>query len=283
MTAVSKGGKREIAWTEDGWSTEGPLFRALAIVPARLLPGFARTCADSDSLHGQSLAAALRYDIEDVSPDALLCAVLVAASGVAGAVEERRPNLVLIVLDDFGVDLLGAFPRTEVAARPPCTPNLDALARDGLLFTHVWTDPVCSPSRAIIETGQYQGIIDMGAGAETGMLDPLHTTIPEALHDSNAAFSCGYFGKWHLSNGPEDPHDLYDYDHFSGNIGNLDAPRENYFQWTRHTVGDKVPYFSELVTTYSTTAIVDDALRVNVPKVESKTLPMPARKGASCG
>lgn len=74
MTTVSHGGLREIAWTEDGWALEGPLFRALAIVPARLLPGFARLCADSDSLHGQSLAAALRYEIEDVSPDALLCA-----------------------------------------------------------------------------------------------------------------------------------------------------------------------------------------------------------------
>jgi arylsulfatase A-like enzyme len=165
--------------------------------------------------------------------------------------------ILLVILDDIGLDSVACHPLAQV---PAPTPELTALAAEGRQFLDAWGAPVCSPSRALIQTGEYQAVTDVGTGLRSGRLDPSFTTIPEALHASNAAIPCGYFGKWHLSMEPQDPHDVYDYDHFSGTMGNLDTPAENYFQWTRHTVGDEVPYFSELVTTYSTTAIVDDAL-----------------------
>lgn len=76
--------------------------------------------------------------------------------GVAGAVafaaapRSDRPNIVLIVSDDHGLDALGAYGNPVVK-----TPNLDALAADGTRFTAAFcTTASCSPSRAVILTGQ---------------------------------------------------------------------------------------------------------------------------------
>jgi len=108
----------------------------------------------------------------------------------------RPPNLVLIVLDDFGVDLLGAFPRTR-DLQTPCTPNLDELAREGLLFTRVWTNPLCSASRAQLLTGRhgFRTGIGTGVGKRPGSLRlDLEDPLPRMLigYDSSAV------GKWHL-------------------------------------------------------------------------------------
>ncbi len=128
----------------------------------------------------------------------LLAGTLLGSAAAAQApAAPRRPNLVLIVLDDFGVDLLGAFPRASDGRAPPCTPNLDALARDGLLFTRVWTDPVCSPSRAQMLTGRhgFRTGIGMGIAKKKGSLRvDLENPLPRMLvgYDSSAV------GKWHL-------------------------------------------------------------------------------------
>lgn len=60
-----------------------------------------------------------------------------------------RPNIVLIVSDDHGIDALGCYGNPRVD-----TPSLDALAADGIRFTHAFcTTPSCSPSRSVILTG----------------------------------------------------------------------------------------------------------------------------------
>lgn len=112
----------------------------------------------------------------------------------------RRPNLVLIVLDDVGVDKLGAYHDFPAGAKPPCTPNLDALAAGGVLFRNAWTDPVCSATRAQVLTGRHGfrtgigGILDF-EGSSAGLSPELELTVPELLvgYDSSAV------GKWHLA------------------------------------------------------------------------------------
>jgi len=80
-----------------------------------------------------------------------------------------RPNIVLILADDMGVDLIGAYGES---ADPACTPNLDLLADEGLLFRNAWSNPTCSPSRAQVLTGRY--------GFRTGIGDAI--TGPQELN-----------------------------------------------------------------------------------------------------
>lgn len=202
--------------------------------------------------------------------------VLVAAAAVQVAQEPRPPNLVLIVLDDFGVDLLGAFPRTEVVARPPCTPNLDALARDGLLFTHVWTDPVCSPSRAQMLTGRhgFRTGIGMGVAKKKGSLRvDLEDPLPRMLvgYDSAAV------GKWHLVNLADADRNLdhpldAGFAYYAGSLYNLaeHTPLDrvcrpfgplSYTNWTKtYDVRANGVLESRCSQTYATTDTADEAI-----------------------
>jgi arylsulfatase A-like enzyme len=129
-----------------------------------------------------------------------------------------RPNILLIISDDFGMDVVsGMYPGLEtemmdlygpkgldhpgfrrIQGRPAATPHLNKLAREGLVFTNAWAHPFCSPTRASILTGLY--------GAGTGVLtyaDPLtqdHLSFVSLLKESG--YSTGLFGKWHLAGLP---------------------------------------------------------------------------------
>lgn len=102
--------------------------------------------------------------------------------GLMGA---ERPNIVLIMCDDLGWK--------DVAIQgndKPHTPNLDALAKQGVRFTDAYSaSPVCSPTRAALITAL--------APARLNILQHERVTIAERLRD--AGYATGFFGKWHLS------------------------------------------------------------------------------------
>lgn len=82
-----------------------------------------------------------------VTAAAAITAGMPAAASVAPA---KRPNIVLIVSDDHGLDALGCYGNPVIR-----TPNLDELARNGTRFTNAFcTSASCSPSRSVILTGQ---------------------------------------------------------------------------------------------------------------------------------
>lgn len=110
---------------------------------------------------------------------------------------QKRPNIVLILVDDMGYSDIGCF-GSEIA-----TPNLDRLSAKGVRFTQMYNGARCCPSRASILTGLYPhqaGIghmtTDLGLPAYQGYLNDRCVTIAEALGDS------GYYtlmaGKWHV-------------------------------------------------------------------------------------
>jgi len=119
-------------------------------------------------------------------------------------VAEHRPNFLLIVADDLAFTDLGAF-GGEIA-----TPNLDALAAKGVTLTSFYTAPTCSPSRAMLLTGQDAHKVGLGTMAEAlhefpflagqpgyeGHLDPQASTIAGQL--SAAGYRTMMVGKWHL-------------------------------------------------------------------------------------
>ena len=83
-----------------------------------------------------------------------------------GTAPDAPPNILLVVLDDMGVDTVGAY-GADVR-----TPTLDGLADRGVRFTNAWASPFCEPSRAAIQTGRYGfrtgiGSVGPGGGSHT--------------------------------------------------------------------------------------------------------------------
>lgn len=105
-----------------------------------------------------------------------------------------RPNFLLLLSDDQTFRALGTLGELEVQ-----TPNLDRLARRGLLFTHAfnpggWSGAVCIPSRAMLNTGRMIWT-SRGSGGESVTADGLYWG--EAL--GRAGYDTYMAGKWHLT------------------------------------------------------------------------------------
>jgi arylsulfatase A-like enzyme len=181
-----------------------------------------------------------------------------ALAGTADGLSER-PNILLILADDMGVDLMGAYGEHPDA---DFTPVLDALAQRGLLFRNVWSNAACSPSRATILTGRYSHRTGIGQGVEYYAtpfeLSVDEQTLPRVL---GAEYRTAAVGKWHLGarlvSGPRHPNTM-GFETFSGSMTILDGfIGDAYYEWPK--VVDTTPSVS---TTYHTTETVDDAIEL---------------------
>ncbi|MFI3325074.1 MAG: sulfatase-like hydrolase/transferase [Clostridia bacterium] len=105
----------------------------------------------------------------------------------------KRKNVIFILSDQQRRDTVSSYGLNDVCK----TPNIDALAEDGMKFTNAFTpSAICSPARASLLTGLYptnHGVIDNHEDLKEGV---------EFLGDlmSSAGYYCGYAGKWHVSN-----------------------------------------------------------------------------------
>jgi arylsulfatase A-like enzyme len=114
-----------------------------------------------------------------------------------------RPNIVLFVADDMGFADCGVFGCKDIP-----TPNIDALAKNGVRFTNGYTSGcVCSPTRAGLISGRYQQRFGFDANAEgkastdtvPRALDIQQVTFPQRM--KALGYATGAFGKWHLGAG----------------------------------------------------------------------------------
>ncbi|HVW62160.1 MAG TPA: arylsulfatase [Puia sp.] len=116
------------------------------------------------------------------------------------AAAKQRPNIILILSDDMGYSDIGCY-GGEIH-----TPNLDALAREGLRYTNFYNTSRCCPSRATLMTGLYPHQVGVGWMAnvrheEPGYIAELNkqcVTVAEVL--KGAGYATYMTGKWHLCN-----------------------------------------------------------------------------------
>lgn len=108
----------------------------------------------------------------------------------------KRPNFLVILMDDVGWGDFGCYGGGIAVGAP--TPNIDRLAREGLLLTSCYSEPSCSPSRATLLTGRVpnrHGLQRPPMYGEPGGLED-EVTIARIL--SEAGYSTQAVGKWHL-------------------------------------------------------------------------------------
>jgi arylsulfatase A len=150
---------------------------------------------------------ALPYPICNLWPALTLALALVAGAAAADQPAAARPNVVLIVIDDFGWADLGCY-----GSKFYRTPHVDRLAAEGMRFTQAYAAcPVCSPTRAALMTGKYPARLHLtdwlpgrGDMPSHKLLRPAfrqelpldEITLAEVLH--GAGYATAAIGKWHL-------------------------------------------------------------------------------------
>lgn len=103
----------------------------------------------------------------------------------------KSPNIILIVADDLGYGDLGCYGQESIK-----TPNIDALATDGMKFTNFYAgSTVCAPSRCVLMTGKHTGHCEI-RGNGPHAISPEAQTIAELLKSSDYTTAC--IGKWGL-------------------------------------------------------------------------------------
>jgi len=99
----------------------------------------------------------------------------------------KRPNVLLIMADDVGIDGFGCYGGSSYA-----TPQIDALAANGMRFTHAYSQPLCTPTRVQIMTGKY----NHRNWSYFGILDPREKTFGHLMKE--AGYRTCIAGKWQL-------------------------------------------------------------------------------------
>ncbi|MBY0503733.1 MAG: sulfatase-like hydrolase/transferase [Bryobacteraceae bacterium] len=183
-----------------------------------------------------------------------------SAATAALAQERRRPNVLLILIDDMGYADVGCYGAKDIR-----TPHIDRIAREGVRLTDCYSNgPVCTPTRCGLMTGRYQQRFGLEWALSPGQkgygLSTAHTTLPRYL--KNAGYATGMFGKWHLGYEPEVGPNRHGFDEFYGLLsGNVDhyshAEINGEADWFENTTPVKYPGYSTDLIRDRTLAFLD--------------------------
>jgi len=148
----------------------------------------------------------------------------VATNTTAAPANSGKPNIVIIWGDDIGQSNISAYSMGLMGYK---TPNIDRVAKEGVIFTDYYAEQSCTAGRASFITGQSglrTGLTKVGMpGAELGLQkeDP---TIAELL--KGQGYATGQFGKNHLGDRDEHLPTMHGFDEFYGNLYHLNAEEE---------------------------------------------------------
>lgn len=152
------------------------LAQALPTTPLQTVPGDHGTARSQPKFSARVVTFLNSHDTPKVDP----------------RTTPERPNIILIMADDLGYEGLGSYGGTSYQ-----TPLLDRLAAQGMRFTHCYSQPVCTPSRVKIMTGQSNA----RNYREFGLLPAGEITFGNLLQE--AGYRTCITGKWQLSGNPK--------------------------------------------------------------------------------
>jgi arylsulfatase len=136
----------------------------------------------------------------------------------------KKPNILVIFGDDIGQSNISAYTFGLMGYR---TPNIDRIAKEGLMFTDYYAEQSCTAGRSSFITGQSvirTGLSKVGIPAATVGLQAEDITIAEALKP--LGYATGQFGKNHLGDRNEYLPTVHGFDEFFGNLYHLNAEEE---------------------------------------------------------
>jgi arylsulfatase A-like enzyme len=196
------------------------------------------------TMYGQQPGPSGLYCADPTGTTGTCQAPIIPDSGV-----DVRENILMIVIDDVGRELLPPYGGTN----PVPAPSIQSLADAGLLFQTAYAHPTCSPTRASILTGRYASRVGIGT-ADAWLTRTDVPTLPRALADS---YRTAGIGKLHLSGQIKHsiiditnptillqvrhPVDLVGFETFKGMISNFGQdnfghPYADYYNWYRYEV-----------------------------------------------
>jgi arylsulfatase A-like enzyme len=160
--------------------------------------------------------------------------IVLSLTSLLNGAEAPKPNILFILTDDMG------WADVSYHGGDIKTPNIDALAAQGVKLESFYVQPVCSPTRACLMTGRYP----MRYGLQTGVVRPWATyglslderTLPSALKE--AGYETAICGKWHLGHLTPDylPTQRgfdHQYGHYNGALDYFTHIRDGGFDWHR--------------------------------------------------
>src|SRR5215475_4017774 len=151
---------------------------------------------------------------------ALVCA-LAAVSLPEAQAQQQKPNIVIIWGDDIGQSNISAYSHGVMGYK---TPNIDRIAKEGMIFTDSYAEQSCTAGRASFITGQSglrTGMTKVGLPGATLGLRKEDPTIAEMLKPLGSATA--QIGKNHLGDRNEFLPTVHGFDEFYGNLYHLNA------------------------------------------------------------
>jgi len=159
-----------------------------------------------------------------LSSDALAQAQKASPAAQSPAASGKKPNILVIFGDDIGQTNLSCYSFGVMGYK---TPNIDRIAREGMMFTDYYAENSCTAGRSTFITGQSckrTGLSKVGVpGAAVGLQDR-DITIAQALKP--LGYATGQFGKNHLGDRDEYLPTKHGFDEFFGNLYHLNAEEE---------------------------------------------------------
>ena len=154
----------------------------------------------------------------------LTLVLTVLASSIASAQAAKKPNILVIFGDDIGVSNVSAYSHGLVGYR---TPNIDRIAREGMMFTDYYAEQSCTAGRSAFITGiatLRTGLSKVGAPGATLGLQAKDPTIAELLKP--LGYATGQFGKNHLGDRNEYLPTVHGFDEYFGSLYHLNASED---------------------------------------------------------
>ncbi len=147
-----------------------------------------------------------------------------AAAQAPAPAPAQKPNIVVIFGDDIGQTNVSAYSMGLMGYR---TPNIDRIAKEGMIFTDYYAEQSCTAGRSSFLTGQATfrtGLSKVGVPGATTGLQKEDATIAELLKDHG--YATGQFGKNHLGDLNQFLPTVHGFDEFYGNLYHLNAEEE---------------------------------------------------------